>query len=427
MALARIGISGWTYAPWRGVFYPPKLPHRLELQYASERLDSIEINGSFYSLQRPSSYRTLGGAHRRRVRVRGEGRPVHHAHPAPEERRGRRSPTSSPPACSPSGRSSARCSGSYRRRCSSTRNRWTRSSACCPAPRPRPAALAGESTLDEDRTHTRRRRRPAAAARGRGAARDLRRPAFTELARAHGVAIVLADTAGRYPVIREPTRRLRVCAPARRRGAVHERLHRRVARPLGGGAPRLARARDGRLRLLRQRREGPRARTTRWDCATGSPGGRRALTRLGDVEGDSAVVSSRVWTIPNVLSFFRLALVPVFLVARDHRRGRLALLVLVVLQHHRLPRRLARPPPQPGVPARPAARSGRRPALHLRRADRPRLARGHPVVAGRRDRGPGCDARGPRRHPREPRLRPAARAPPRAKSPLSACSGRSRS
>ncbi len=51
-----IGISGWTYAGWRGVFYPKKLPQRLELQFASGEFNSIEINGSFYSLQLPSSY-----------------------------------------------------------------------------------------------------------------------------------------------------------------------------------------------------------------------------------------------------------------------------------------------------------------------------------------------------------------------------------
>jgi uncharacterized protein YecE (DUF72 family) len=53
----RVGISGWTYAGWRGDFYPKGLPHRRELEYAASRLTSIEINGSFYSLQRPSSYR----------------------------------------------------------------------------------------------------------------------------------------------------------------------------------------------------------------------------------------------------------------------------------------------------------------------------------------------------------------------------------
>ncbi|HET7228622.1 MAG TPA: DUF72 domain-containing protein [Longimicrobium sp.] len=52
-----VGISGWTYAGWRGVFYPEKLPHKRELEYASRKMRSIEINGSFYSLQRPTSYR----------------------------------------------------------------------------------------------------------------------------------------------------------------------------------------------------------------------------------------------------------------------------------------------------------------------------------------------------------------------------------
>ena len=54
--IVRIGISGWTYPPWRGVFYPPKLAHRRELEFASRQLNSIEINGSFYALQRPHSF-----------------------------------------------------------------------------------------------------------------------------------------------------------------------------------------------------------------------------------------------------------------------------------------------------------------------------------------------------------------------------------
>ena len=52
----RIGISGWTYEPWRGTFYPKKLPHKDELKYAADIFSSIEINGTFYSLQRPESY-----------------------------------------------------------------------------------------------------------------------------------------------------------------------------------------------------------------------------------------------------------------------------------------------------------------------------------------------------------------------------------
>jgi uncharacterized protein YecE (DUF72 family) len=56
MAEIRIGISGWRYRPWRGVFYPRDLPQRRELEYASRAFPTVEINGSFYSLQHPSSY-----------------------------------------------------------------------------------------------------------------------------------------------------------------------------------------------------------------------------------------------------------------------------------------------------------------------------------------------------------------------------------
>ncbi|WP_075793553.1 DUF72 domain-containing protein [Massilia putida] len=56
MGAIYIGISGWRYEPWRGVFYPPGLAQSRELDYASRFLPTIEINGSFYSLQRPSSY-----------------------------------------------------------------------------------------------------------------------------------------------------------------------------------------------------------------------------------------------------------------------------------------------------------------------------------------------------------------------------------
>lgn len=51
-----IGISGWRYPPWRGVFYPPGLAQHRELEFASHAVPTIELNGSFYSLQRPSSY-----------------------------------------------------------------------------------------------------------------------------------------------------------------------------------------------------------------------------------------------------------------------------------------------------------------------------------------------------------------------------------
>ena len=52
----RIGIGGWTYPPWRGVFYPDKLPQKQELEYASRQLGVIEINATFYGRQSPKSW-----------------------------------------------------------------------------------------------------------------------------------------------------------------------------------------------------------------------------------------------------------------------------------------------------------------------------------------------------------------------------------
>jgi uncharacterized protein YecE (DUF72 family) len=52
----RVGLSGWRYREWRGRFYPQGLAQRRELEYVASRFDTVEINGSFYSLQRPASY-----------------------------------------------------------------------------------------------------------------------------------------------------------------------------------------------------------------------------------------------------------------------------------------------------------------------------------------------------------------------------------
>ena len=52
-----IGIGGWTYEPWRGVFYPKGLKHARELEYAGQKLTSIEVNGTFYSTQSPKTFR----------------------------------------------------------------------------------------------------------------------------------------------------------------------------------------------------------------------------------------------------------------------------------------------------------------------------------------------------------------------------------
>jgi uncharacterized protein YecE (DUF72 family) len=57
VATVRVGISGWTYPPWRGVFYPKGLAHRRELSYVADSMPTLEINGTFYALQRPESFR----------------------------------------------------------------------------------------------------------------------------------------------------------------------------------------------------------------------------------------------------------------------------------------------------------------------------------------------------------------------------------
>ena len=54
----RVGISGWRFDPWRGTFYPEDLPQKRELEYASRKLNSIELNGTFYSTQKPQSFQS---------------------------------------------------------------------------------------------------------------------------------------------------------------------------------------------------------------------------------------------------------------------------------------------------------------------------------------------------------------------------------
>jgi uncharacterized protein YecE (DUF72 family) len=59
MGEVRVGVSGWKYASWRGDFYPQGLVQRRELEYVGSRMNAVEVNGSFYSLLRPSTYRSL--------------------------------------------------------------------------------------------------------------------------------------------------------------------------------------------------------------------------------------------------------------------------------------------------------------------------------------------------------------------------------
>ncbi|AVJ27436.1 DUF72 domain-containing protein [Achromobacter spanius] len=55
-AAIRVGIGGWTFEPWRGVFYPDDLPHARELEYASRQVTAIEINGTYYGTQKPATF-----------------------------------------------------------------------------------------------------------------------------------------------------------------------------------------------------------------------------------------------------------------------------------------------------------------------------------------------------------------------------------
>ena len=56
MSRISIGIGGWTYEPWRETFYPPDLPAKRELEYASRQLTAIEVNGTYYSTMRPETF-----------------------------------------------------------------------------------------------------------------------------------------------------------------------------------------------------------------------------------------------------------------------------------------------------------------------------------------------------------------------------------
>ena len=204
MAVARVGISGWTYAPWRGVFYPKGLPHRAELEYASSKLDSIEINGSFYALQKPTSYRTWAETTPDRFvfAVKG-GRYITHILRLRNARAALANFFASGVlALGPK-------LGPFLWQLPPNLPLDTEALDAFLGMLPATAAdartLAAETTLDEDRTDLTsggdRALRHAVEARHPSFAD----PAFARIAREHGVAVVLADTAGRYPVIREVT------------------------------------------------------------------------------------------------------------------------------------------------------------------------------------------------------------------------------
>ncbi len=82
-----VGIGGWTFEPWRGVFYPKGLPHSKELAYASERLTSIEVNGTFYRTQISGNLPEMGERGAGRLCVFHQGFALRHQPPRAERSR----------------------------------------------------------------------------------------------------------------------------------------------------------------------------------------------------------------------------------------------------------------------------------------------------------------------------------------------------
>ncbi len=261
----RIGISGWRYEPWRGIFYPPGLAQRSELAFASRMLPTIEINGSFYSLQRPESYARVARRDAARLRLRAEGLALHHPHAEAAQRRraarqllrlgraaparkARADPVAVPAAARLRRRALRRVLLAAAARQPARRSPWRGATT---------SASPAASWLEIDRVRPLRH------------AVEIRHPSFVDpafvaLLRRHRIALVVADTAGRWPLLEDLTRRLRLPAPARRQGALRERLRRRGARSLGGAHRRLARRRPGRRTPAWRRRE-PGARAARRD------------------------------------------------------------------------------------------------------------------------------------------------------------------
>ena len=176
----RIGVGGWSYEPWRGAFYPKGLPQRQELEYASRKLTSIEIDSTYYGSKKPESFSkwrdetpddfvfsVKGPRFATNRRVLAEA--------GPSIERFFKSGVTELKA------SSARSTGSSRRPSGSTRT----TSAL-----PRAPAPLGRRTRDPPR--------------GRGPPRQFRTPDFVALAREHGVAVVIAGDS-KFPQIADVT------------------------------------------------------------------------------------------------------------------------------------------------------------------------------------------------------------------------------
>jgi uncharacterized protein YecE (DUF72 family) len=205
VAVARVGISGWTYPPWRGVFYPTGLPQRRELEHAAQRLATIEVNGSFYSLQRPESYRAWAAATPEDFvfAVKG-GRFITHMKRLADVRVPLANFLAS--GVLALGHRLGPLLWQLPPTVAFDADRVGAFLELLPGTTGAAASLAAEhDSRLEGRAHTTtdadRPLRHALEVRHE----SFRDPAFLALARAHGVAVVVADTAGRWPFVDEAT------------------------------------------------------------------------------------------------------------------------------------------------------------------------------------------------------------------------------
>ena len=264
--VVRVGIAGWRYPGWRGDFYPVGLPQRRELEHASRRLTSIEVNGSFYSLQRPTSYAAWRAETPEDFvfSVKGPRYVTHLKRLVDVDTALANFFASGVLGLGPKLGPVLWQLPETLRFDAGVLDAFL---AALPRTTGQAAALAErhDDKVKEGRSLTVTERdvplRHALEFRSATFADE----AAYEVLRRHGVACVLADTAGRWPAVEQRHRRLRLRPAARRPGALRQRLHRRGARRLGRAVPRLGRRRPRRLRLLRQRRQGPR--TARRDGA----------------------------------------------------------------------------------------------------------------------------------------------------------------
>ncbi|MBO9662892.1 DUF72 domain-containing protein [Dokdonella sp.] len=236
----RIGISGWRYAPWRGVFYPPGLVQRRELEFAATRFDSIEVNGSFYGLLRPEYYaRWYAQTPDDFVFSLKAPRLITHLHRLRdiEEPLGRFFAS----GVLGLGEKLGPLLWQFPPRMAYDETRWKDFLSMLPKDTDAARDCARRIGADVDSTPPRRRLRHAV---------EIRHPSFRDegfiaLLRRHRVALVVADTAGRWPYLEDVTAdflylRLHGDQELYVSGYTDAALHRwaaRIERWAGGGEP----------------------------------------------------------------------------------------------------------------------------------------------------------------------------------------------